>query len=215
MKSSHFLFVGVIAIVGLVMYYSLSSEQIDHDYLKDVSEFRNKKNQRFKNDLEESPFDKASRADFDSLNYFEVNPYYRVQADFERLNTNEVIEVPTTQDGEQQRYIRFGKATFRLGGKEHEVILLKPFDQVNSPILYLFFKDETSGSQTYGGGRYVDVKPGKTTCMIDFNMAYNPYCAYNSYYICPIPPKENFIGIEILAGEKTYAKAVGSEKKSE
>lgn len=155
------MFIGVIAVVVLIMFYSLSSDQIDGDYVNDLTEFRGKKNDRFKNNETDSPFDKKSRKNFDSLNYFPVNPYYRVQADYERLGENEVIEVPTTQDDEPQKYIRFGKANFQLDGKKHEVILLKPFDKLNLPTLHLFFKDKSSGEATYGGGRYVDVIPGK------------------------------------------------------
>ncbi|MFT5617460.1 MAG: hypothetical protein ACI85I_000682 [Arenicella sp.] len=198
------MFIGVIAVVVLIIFYSLSSEQIDEGYLKDLTEFRIDKNDRFKNNEADSPFDKVNRAEFDSLSYFSVNPYYRIQADFERLGENEVVEIPTTKDGESQKYIRYGKAKFQLEGKKHEVILLKPFDKLNLPTVFLYFRDKTSGESTYGGGRYVDVIPGKTSCIIDFNMAYNPYCAYNSYYICPIPPKENYLEVPIEAGEKVY-----------
>jgi uncharacterized protein (DUF1684 family) len=198
------MFIGVIAVVALIMFYSLSSEQIDEGYLTDLTEFRTKKNDRFKNNEADSPFDKENRAKFDSLSYFEVNPYYRIQADYERLGENEVVEIPTTKNGKPQKYVRYGKATFQLAGEKHEVILLKPFDKLNISTLYFFFRDRTSGGSTYGGGRYVDVTPGKTSCIIDFNMAYNPYCAYNDYYICPIPPKENYLAISVEAGEKTY-----------
>ncbi len=115
MKSNKFMFIGVIVVVVLIMFYSLSSEQIDTDYLEDLTEFRGKKNDRFKNNETDSPFDKENRAEFDSLNYFAVNPYYRIQADYERLEENEVVEIPTTEGGEPQKYIRFGKAEFPIG----------------------------------------------------------------------------------------------------
>ena len=72
--------------------------------------------------------------------------------------------------------------------------------------LFLAFADVTSARETYGAGRYLDIKkiPGATSIELDFNKAYNPYCAYNENYTCPLPPKENFLKVAILAGEKNY-----------
>ena len=145
---------------------------------------------------------------FDSLPYFPPNAAYRIQADYERLKSNDVVNIPTTSGGKPQAYVKYAKATFRLEGKEHSVSLLKPVENVKSQTLYLFFRDATSGKETYGGGRQVEVKEGKTACIIDFNMAFNPYCAYNNYYICPIPPQENTISVPIRAGEKYDSKKV-------
>jgi len=200
-KSNHILFIGVIAVVTLVIYYSFTGEQINTAYIEDVVEFRKDKDERFKF-TDDSPLDKSQKVVFDSLRYFPPNPAMRVQADLTRLDDNRIITLQTTQKGGTQQYIRWAKASFQLLGKDHELILLKPYGDASKKTLHLFFKDETSGEETYGGGRYIDIEPGKTTCMIDFNMAFNPYCVYNSYYVCPIPPKENKLSIEIKAGEK-------------
>ena len=200
-KSNHILFLGVITVVTLIIYHSFTGEQINSDYKADIQEFRKKKNKRFKYE-EDSPFDKKQKAVFDSLRYYEPNPAMRVQADLTRLDDNTIITLKTTEAGGSQQYIRWAKATFQLEGKSHELILLKPYGDASKTTLHLFFRDKTSGNETYGGGRYIDIEPGKTTCMIDFNMAFNPYCVYNSYYICPIPPKENKLDIAIKAGEK-------------
>ncbi|MGB0522087.1 MAG: DUF1684 domain-containing protein [Flammeovirgaceae bacterium] len=200
-KPNQILFFGVVAVVALVIYYSFTGEQINSGYLTEIETFRQDKNIRFKSH-DDSPLDKKQKLIFDSLSYYAPNPAMRIQADLERLDENEVINLKTTKDGGVEQYIRWAKATFQLMGKEHEVVLLKKADQVNKKMLHLFFKDLSSGNETYGGGRYVDIEPGKTTCMIDFNMAYNPYCAYNDFYICPIPPRENYLDIEIQAGEK-------------
>lgn len=211
-KPNQILFFGVIAVVTLVIYYSFTGEQINTDYLNDVKKFRANKNKRFKLH-EDSPLSKTQKEHFDSLRYFTPNPAMRVQADLERLDENEVITLQTTTDGGTQQYIRWSIASFQLEGKEHEVVLLKPYDQASKSTLHLFFKDQSAGKETYAGGRYVDIEPGKTTCMIDFNMAYNPYCAYNDYYICPIPPKENYLDIAIRAGEKKPLGIKVTEKK--
>ena len=202
MKPKHFLFIGMIAVVGMVIYFALDSQNIDNDYIDEVSSFRTEKNRRFKNNTDKSPLDKAGRAAFDTLPYYPINPAYRIQADYTRLKSNEVVQIPTTSGGKPQSYVRYAMASFQLEGKQHELVLLKPVENIKSQMLYLFFKDATSGTSTYGGGRQVEVKEGKISCTIDFNMAFNPYCAYNSYYICPIPPKENMISVPIEAGEK-------------
>jgi uncharacterized protein (DUF1684 family) len=73
-------------------------------------------------------------------------------------------------------------------------------------MLFLAFGDETSAVESYGAGRYLDIKkvPGSTSITLDFNLAYNPYCAYNDTYSCPLPPKENLLPVAIRAGEKVY-----------
>lgn len=210
-KSNQILFFGVIAVVALIMYYSFEGEQINTDYVSEVTEFREDKDKRFKF-KDDSPLDKKQKAVFEKLHYFPVNPALRVQADLTRLDDNRIITLQTTKAGGSEDYIRWAKATFKLEGKSHELTLLKPYGDAAKTTLHLFFRDATSGNETYGGGRYIDIEPGKTTCMIDFNMAFNPYCVYNSYYICPIPPKENRLDIAIKAGEKVpQLKKVGKK----
>ena len=212
-KPNQILFAGVVAVVALVIYYAFIGEEINTNYVTDIANFRQAKNKRFRQSADDSPLDQNQRLKFDSLNYFPPNPAMRVQATLERLDKNEVLTLKTTQKGDSKDYIKWAKASFQLEEEKHEVLLLKPYDDAGKSTLYLFFKDQTSGNETYGGGRYVDVEGGKTTCMIDFNMAYNPYCAYNSYYVCPIPPKENLLSIPIRAGEKNPPKAISSPKK--
>ena len=204
MKTQHFLFIGVLAVVGMIMFYAFSGAQIDEGYVKDIIAFRKDKDKRFLNS-EDSPLDQAGRSVFDSLSYFPPNPVYRVTANLEWAEQPEIMELPTTKDGQVQEYLRIARANFKLAGEEHSVQFLKAADRPEDPNMYLFFKDATSGGSTYGAGRYVDVVAKKTsTCIIDFNMAYNPYCAYNDYYICPIPPAGNKLSIPIEAGEKYY-----------
>lgn len=81
----------------------------------------------------------------------------------------------------------------------------KAADDPVAQALFVPFVDETSGKETYGSGRYLDLEQARgDDYVLDFNMAYNPYCAYNDDYVCPIPPRENKLPIEIRAGEKTY-----------
>jgi uncharacterized protein (DUF1684 family) len=115
--------------------------------------------------------------------------------------------VLTTSTGEEERYLDYAWAIFDLDGTEHRLLVLEIMSMgPNRGKLFLAFADETSARETYGGGRYLDLKkiPAATTIELDFNKAYNPYCAYNENYSCPLPPPENLLKVAILAGEKSY-----------
>jgi uncharacterized protein (DUF1684 family) len=107
--------------------------------------------------------------------------------------------------GEKTRdYVTYAIAHFELEGKPLRLSLYK---QVGTGLDYMFipFKDLTSGVETYGGGRFIDCETvAADSLLIDFNLAYNPYCAYNEKYSCPIPPAENHLAVRIEAGEKNY-----------
>ncbi len=147
---------------------------------------------------DESPIpDKGS---FHGLHYFEPDLAYRVRADIRVYNGSEKkFEIAYT-DGSKDSYERFGYADFTLGGQKASLLLLK-----HDGVLSLLFKDETSGKETYGGGRYIDFKMSDlkgNSLVVDFNKAYSPYCAYDVNYACPLPPKENVLKISVRAGEK-------------
>jgi uncharacterized protein (DUF1684 family) len=101
--------------------------------------------------------------------------------------------------------VKYGELAFSLNGKEFKLNIYQNLGLINKEgyedYLFLPFLDETNGIESYGGGRYVDARiPEGATMIIDFNKAYNPYCAYNHKYSCPIPPKENHLDIKVLAG---------------
>ena len=99
-----------------------------------------------------------------------------------------------------QHLPRAGTLRFSLGGRE---LQLAAYDQGHE--LFIPFRDATSGTDSYGAGRYVEAHPlGQKRYAIDFNSAYNPYCAYNENWSCPLPPRENWLDVPIRAGEKTF-----------
>jgi uncharacterized protein (DUF1684 family) len=109
------------------------------------------------------------------------------------------------------KYVKYGEATFKLDGKEDQLNIYQSLSLREKPAykdyLFLPFTDETSGKESYSGGRYIDLTiPKGNKIIIDFNKAYNPYCAYNHKYSCPIPPKGNHLNIAIKAGVKRYQK---------
>lgn len=173
------------------------------------SEFREKK---------ESPLKEEDFLTFKGLNYFPVSKAWRVRATFTRTADEKFFEMPTSS-GKTKTFVKYGVLTFRLAGKRWQlsVYQLEQAARDKFPeyadLLFVPFKDRTARSTTYGGGRYIDIKmPSGTSVWLDFNLAYNPNCAYGSdRYNCPIPPRENNIDAAITAGEKRF-KYTGYEK---
>ena len=152
----------------------------------------------------ESPFPPQQRSSFQGLSYFPPDPAYRLTARLLPIEDGEEIAVPTS-DGSLRRYLRYAWAEFDLAGSRHRLLLLKERDSRVSNRLFLAFLDETSGTDTYGGGRYIDLfQQEERQITIDFNLAYNPYCVYNYAYSCPLPPEENRLTVAVRAGEKNY-----------
>jgi len=147
----------------------------------------------------DSPFTAEQRSTLQGLSYFPPDPAYRVTARLALIAGQEELLVPTS-DGTVRRYLRYAWAEFDLQGKRQRLLLLKDRDSRVSNRLFLAFRDRTSGKETYGGGRYIDLfqqREGEIT--IDFNLAYNPYCVYNYTYSCPLPPEENRLEVPIPA----------------
>ncbi|GAB4337482.1 MAG: DUF1684 domain-containing protein [Flammeovirgaceae bacterium] len=205
--SQNIFFFGIVSIVGLIMIYSFSSSNAQEDYLKELKEFREKKDKMFKTS-EESPLDKKEKKEFKGLSYYEPNLNFKIEAHLERFVLKETIKINTSTNT-PRTYLKYAKVKFNINEQPFELVLLKPvkgLDNIlSNQLLFLPFTDETSGRETYGAGRYLDFEePKGDKIMLDFNYAYNPYCAYNSVYDCPVPPAENHLPIPILAGEKNY-----------
>ncbi len=136
------------------------------------------------------------------LKYFEPNELYRMEAKFKPIENGEVFKMETSTD-RLPEYKRFGTLSFMLEGAEQELTVYQNVEDTN--YLFLPFRDLTNGNTTYGAGRYLNfMLADLENPLIDFNLAYNPYCAYNKDFSCPIPPVENHLKIEIPAGEKKW-----------
>jgi len=168
-----------------------------------VMKWRKERDQFFKTH-QRSPLTPAQRKRFAGLNYFAFNPkyYFSGQIDREILHINDPKYYATflTNKGTNKRYIRYGRFHFNLDGKDY---VLEVYKSILSDTLFIPFKDLTNGKETYEGGRYIDAEilPGYKMDL-DFNMAYDPSCAYNDKFTCAIPPDENSLSIDIRAGEK-------------
>ncbi|MFC5271587.1 DUF1684 domain-containing protein [Adhaeribacter terreus] len=193
--------------LGIIAVYFLSDLIFNNSqYLETIHLERKTKNREFKG--RNSPLTEPERPSFDSLDYFAPNPEYKFLADLEVYENPETYPMQMT-GGEPEQYFKFGKATFELEGKPYSLTLFKKVKEEGQPKLFVPFTDKTNGFETYGGGRFIDLPmPGTNAAgiEIDFNKAYNPFCAYNSEYNCPVPPQENRLQIKIPVGEKTFHK---------
>ena len=158
----------------------------------------------------ESPLLKEDIKNFRSLEFYPIDLAYCVQAKLVRTPDEKPFNMPTTTE-RKPRYRKYGELHFTLKGKQCKLDVFQSIDLIKleeyKDYLFLPFTDLTSGNGSYGGGRYIDLKiPESDTIMVDFNTAYNPYCAYNHKYSCPIPPEQNDIMLEIRAGVKEFKK---------
>lgn len=176
---------------------------------KAVKEFQKELN-NFYADPEKSPLLIEDLHTFKSLDFFKSNKKYFVKASFKRTPDEKPFEMPTSTE-RKPLYVKYGEVHFIIDGKNLKLNVFQNVEMSQMPLyknsLFLPFTDLTSGNTTYGGGRYLDLTIPETEVMyIDFNMAYNPYCAYNYKYSCPIPPPQNDLQIEINAGVKLINK---------
>lgn len=201
-KNILLLIAATVALISLI--YSFMGSQDQTTYIKEIEKERGDKD-RFMRTSPESPF-AESVARYDGLHYYPPDVRYKITADLTPIQNKKPV-VLGTSDGKEQRYIEYAYAEFDLDGYHNRLLILEVADP--GPFrgkLFLAFGDETSAVETYGAGRYLDVNkvPGSNTIALDFNKAYNPYCAYADKYSCPFPPAENLLKVPIKAGEKKY-----------
>lgn len=173
------------------------------------TEFQVKLNGEFK-DASKSPLKDKERKDFKGLDFFKFDSSYVVAATFKRTTEEKPFKMKTTSD-RLAVFMKYGEITFTINNESFQLNVYQDQDLLNEEgfedYLFLPFLDDTNGEETYGAGRYIDLKiPEGDLMTIDFNTAYNPYCAYNEKYSCPIVPRENYVGIEVRAGVRSYLK---------
>ena len=148
-----------------------------------------------------SPVPAAARDTLLPLAYFPPDESYRVPAGVEPGARGQALDVPTST-GQKRRMDVVGTLEFTLKGQRLKLTAFVE-EGSNGDRLFVPFTDQTSGRESYGGGRYLDLDKSTTGIyIVDFNTAYNPYCAYNSTYDCPVPPPENRLAIAVRAGER-------------
>jgi hypothetical protein len=183
---------------------AVSDKETD-DLRRQIEAFRKQKD-KFLLEHEQSPLLHEDKHHFTGANYFPVDPKYRVTATLVSEARPGIFRVQTTT-GDFKEYTRVGRLQFEIDGQPLSLVaFMPPADEpLHGNRLFVPFRDRTSGKETYGAGRYLDLnkRPGDTY-VLDFNRAYNPYCAYSPYYSCPLPPGENNLPVEVRAGEMAF-----------
>lgn len=165
-----------------------------------LSEFREAKDTFFRGSPD-SPLLPDQQREFTGLRYYPEDPNLRLLLEPQVFDSPEIVEMQTST-GDQSRYLRWGRVAFAVEGKEAQLVV---FRDPGDGRFFLPFQDAGRGIETYGAGRYVEpelLPDGRL--LLDFNDAYNPYCAYNDAWSCPLPPPENRLNVHIRAGEMQF-----------
>ena len=189
--------------MGVSSYGGIEIQDVVKSEKEKVMRWRKDRDQFFKTH-QRSPLTPAEKKGFKGLDYFPFNPQYCFDGQIKRqvlhINDPKYYATFLTNKGTNKRYIRYGTFQFNLEGKEQ---IVEVYKSILSDNLFIPFKDLTNGKETYPGGRYIDAEILTGYKMVlDFNMAYYPSCAYNDKFTCALPPKENYLDVEIKAGEK-------------
>lgn len=196
----------IITFIG-VFFVGVYANAQDSLLIKKSLKFQETINHKFHNSLQ-SPLTKEDFKTFKSLEFFPLDTTLIVTAQFIRTPKEAPFMMETTT-ASQSVYVKYGEAIFSVGDEEFMLNIYQSQRLMTDPefadYLFLPFTDNSNGEQSYIGGRYLDLKiPEGNTIILDFNQAYNPYCAYSGHFSCPIPPKDNHISLPILAGVKAY-----------
>ena len=168
--------------------------------MSELTEFRQSKDDFIRQD-HHSPLTGEQKQTFRGLNYYGERPDLRYVTDLKRYEHEEAVELQTST-GDIASYLRWGKISFEVEGN---VVDLTVFKDQSGDALFLPFADATSGNETYGAGRYLEIHmQPQGRLLVDSNYAYNPYCAYNENWICPLTPAENRLRVPIRAGESLF-----------
>jgi uncharacterized protein (DUF1684 family) len=156
----------------------------------------------------QSPIPPEDRAGFGGLDYYPPDPDCRFEIELHEHEEKKMMRMAYTK-GEERDFIRWGEFRFRIGGEECVLQAYKSDSEEEQ--LFILFRDATSGQETYGAGRYLDLDSARNRTadgkwILDLNRAYNPWCVYSENYTCPFVPQENWLTVPIHAGEKNYPK---------
>jgi len=194
--------------LNLIIFLIVCNAASAQNFEAETETFR----RHYKEDFLKSKNSPLKKDDLSYLRFFEPDSTYRVTAVFKKIQKSRPFEMPTYSDT-NKTYVKYGELKFRLNGKKQSLTVYRSLSLQTLPqyrdYLFLPFKDKTNGIESYGGGRYIDLRTGdikENVVILDFNKAYNPYCAYSDGYHCPIPPAANHLSAKIEAGEKNFGK---------
>ena len=176
------------------------------EWKADIEKEREIKDRFFRSRYPGSPIPFEDRAKFKGLDYFPLGPAYRFELELHEHAEKRVVRITYTK-GQERDFLQWGEFRFKVGNKEQVIQAYKSNPEEEK--LFIPFRDATSGQETYGSGRYLDLESYRDQTaggkwILDFNKAYNPWCVYSENYTCPLVPSENRLEVPIYAGEKNY-----------
>lgn len=187
----------LISIFLSIAYYLYNSTLEYEQYSIILDDYRQERND-FLNNSSSSPLKGSGY----KLSYYDPNVNFKLIAVVSENENTDTITLATST-GSIERFLDFADLSFKLGRSKYSLPVYKYLEGVNKGDLFFCFLDKTNSTSTYPGGRYIDIEfENAKRIELDFNKSYNPYCVYNEEYSCPIPSSENYIDMEILAGEK-------------
>lgn len=196
-------FIAPLIVCGLLSLSSCGTGQTEYE--RDINKERSERDAFFKYG-ENSPLSPDEKEEFTGLNYYETDKDFKVEAEVNRDEVPPDIVV-TLEQGPDATFQGVATLSFELDNSQYQVKAYSPPDMIrrraSDEILFIPFRDETTGDQTFEGGRYIDVSfEGEELITLDFNEAYQPFCYYNETFPCPEPPDENELHIAVEAGER-------------
>ena len=213
MIKKYFLFV-VLALLQFSCQDRKEIKPLDELYVNKLLLERDNKDREMKGDSH-SPFYINSTAKFESLKYYEPSSEFIFKSKLYKNEKQDTIKIFGTR-GEERKAMIEGYVILKYRDKEYKLNIYKSFGSQGQSYHSIWFTDKTTGIETYHVGRYLDFELNpdpKFNYAIDFNRAYNPYCAYSALYTCPIPTKEDYLDFEINAGEKSFHTELNTETK--
>lgn len=184
---------------------SFNAQNEENDWRQEILNYQNELNAKFINPETTILRSNDFRA-FEGLEFYPVDLNFRVEAKLIKTPDELPFQMLTNTD-RLPLYVKYGELHFKIEGGDFKLDVFQPAETIPEYEDYLFlpFTDLSNGDGSYGGGRYIDLRTTDATTMIlDFNKSYNPYCAYNPRYSCPIPPEQNDLKIFIAAGVKDF-----------
>lgn len=197
------------SLLTLTLLMSFALTGAAQNWKREVRKFQKDLNHHYR-DAETSPLTEEDRASFKSLDYFPANSTLCFQAHINRTPEAQPFEMATVS-GKNKTFRSYAVLEFSHEGTDYQLTAYRRIQADGSEGDYLFipFKDESTGEESYGGGRYIDLdvpSESATQLTLDFNHAYNPYCAYSTGWSCPIPPQDNYLPFKVLAGVRAWEK---------
>lgn len=197
-KTSTYIVFGIAILFIVILIFQFIKDPAE-EFAVSLGEFRKQRNEFFRNSPQ-SPLPDSLKADFKGLNFFPPDRKYLVVADFTPHKGELRVVLPENQ-GDGKMYLHAGALDFKLNGSSFK--LTAYFERENNgQNLFIPFQDATTGTSTYGAGRYLEGRIVNEKVLLDFNKAYHPFCLFNYSFICPLPPAENKLGVSIEAGER-------------